>query len=119
LKSCPAEACGDGPADLNLPTRTRRRYDVHPDRQAPARKALGLAIRQTLRVLAVRDLGPDYSHQVAVSFRLRDGRPRTLYARHRNRLADPAGCNLNDGNPARKVRVAFRNLQALPEQQAE
>jgi hypothetical protein len=82
-------------------------------------KALGLAIRQTLRVLAVRDLGPDYSHQVAVSFRLRDGRPRTLYARHRNRLADPAGCNLNDGNPARKVRVAFRNLQALPEQQAE
>lgn len=63
------------------------------------------------RVIAIRPLGADYSHSVAVTFQMlngfRAGETVTWYARHVNRLND-CTVNLNDGNPLHKIVIARR-----------
>lgn len=59
-------------------------------------------------VVAVVELGADYGHSIKLYLRLLNGfnarEMRVLYARHRNRLADPI-VNLNDGNPLHTVKI--------------
>lgn len=69
-------------------------------------KPRGIAAHTTARVTAVRPLGAEFGHSVAVSLQMlngfKSGTTVTFYARHINRLSDPT-TNLNDGNPLHKV----------------
>jgi hypothetical protein len=58
-------------------------------------------------VKSVVPLGPEYSHQVMVSFTDSNGRSLVFYARHPNRLKDPV-VNLNDGNPLHLIKLRKR-----------
>ncbi len=74
-------------------------------------KARDITKGTTAKIWAVRELGPDYSHSVAVTFTMlngfKAGKSMTFYARHANRLSD-AIVNLNDGNPLHKIMVSAR-----------
>ena len=66
-------------------------------------RALGIPAHSNLYNVEVTPLGPDYGHQVKVSF-VHNGTQRTLYARHMNRVNEPE-FNMNSGNPLKKIRV--------------
>ena len=55
------------------------------------------------KVTNIRELGPQYSHAVAVNLDL-NGRMVTFYARHMNRLNDGI-TRLNDGNPLHVIEI--------------
>jgi len=57
----------------------------------------------TAVVSAVREMGAEHGHFVAVSLKLRS-KTVTFYARHINRLSDSL-VNLNDGNPLHKIQI--------------
>lgn len=74
-------------------------------------RASGIDKGTTAEVLVVRELGADYSHSVAVTFRMlngyKSGKSFTRYARHVNRLSDTF-INMNDGNPLHKITVRVK-----------
>jgi hypothetical protein len=69
-------------------------------------RVFGMVKGRVYPVLDTKELGAEYSHQVQVRIQLTD-RVIRLYARHKNRLQDEGGCNLNNGDPTMKVRVKF------------
>lgn len=74
-------------------------------------KPLDIAKNTTARVVAVQEMGAEWSHQVRVTLQFlngfKAGQTRTLWARHPNRLGDIT-VNLNDGNPLHKVQIQAR-----------
>lgn len=68
--------------------------------------ALNLTKGVTVHVKSVTELGPDYGHNVRLVLQVLNGfsagKTVSLYARHKNRLAD-ADTRLNNGDPTKVV----------------